>query len=131
MDEAALPELLCAYFAAKGFSITPEAWRDTGGTKSASLWLSGGITVVSEYIDGGRVVEVPFEVRLRIPGENVKDRLEAVEYFRTLAAAAKSKTPDEGGEFTLRVTSGAVKSAIYESGEEEYRAAFAVRYRER
>ncbi len=117
-----LPEFLCDYFTEHGIPVVPEAWRDGYG----SLWLTGSLSVVREYVDGGRVIDVPFEIRLRIRGDSVRSRLDALEYFAELGEAVKACP--RGEAYSLRILSGASKSAIFESGEEEYRGSFAIRF---
>lgn len=128
MNEIKIPETLCSYFGEHGVTVSPEAWRDSGDGKSSALFLSGGRNTVSEYIDGTRVVDVSFEIRLRTRASSLKDRLDAIEFFRKVDEAVKAKND---GEFTLRLISGGAKSAIFDSGEEEYRASYAVRYTEK
>ncbi len=107
-----------------GVEVIPESWRDGVG----SLWISGAFNQVKEYVDGTGVIDVPFEIRVRVPGRAVADRLRAGEYFRRAALAMRDYA---GGDYEFRVISGAVKSAIYESGEEEYRASYMMRMRVR
>ncbi len=114
--------VIAEILAGLGVNVVPEGWRDGCG----SLWLSGALNLVKEYVDGSGVIEVPFELRLRVSGRAVSDRLKAAEYFRCAALAMRDYP---AGDCEFRVVSGAVKSAIYENGEEEYRAAYVMRVR--
>jgi len=119
MDENRIPEFLCGYLSAgiPGVTFVPETWREG----CASLWITGG-GVEKTYVDGSRIMAVPFEIRIRCDGRTVGDRLDAAAFF-----AAVSDYIDTGnGDIT--VTSGASKSAIYDNGEEEYRASYVLRY---
>ncbi len=120
--ETNFTEVIAGILAGLGVNVVPESWRDGVG----SLWLSGALNLVKEYVDGSGVIDVPFEIRVRVPGRAVSDRLRAAEYFRCAAAAMRDYS---GGECEFRIVSGAVKSAVYESGEEEYRAAYVFRVR--
>ncbi len=119
MDENRIPEFLCGYFNAGGLGMifVPETWRES----CASLWITGGGTEKT-YVDGSRIMAVPFEIRIRCDGRTIADRLEAVSFF-----AAVSRYID-GGSADITVTSGASKSAVYDNGEEEYRGAYVLRY---
>lgn len=126
MDEIKIPEMICGYLNGMGGDIpfVPEAWREN----SAAVWLTGGAERIREYVDGSAVVGVPFEIRVRCAGRSVADRLDAVQFFADIAEHIKTVAmEDDGAE--LEVTGGASKSAVYDNGEEEYRAAYRlVRY---
>ncbi len=115
-------EVIVGILRGMGIDVVPESWRDGCG----SLWLSGALNQVKEYVDGSGVIDVPFEIRVRVPGRAVADRLRAAEYFRRAAVIMRGYGD---GECEFRVISGAVKSAVYENGEEEYRAAYVMRVR--
>ena len=119
MDESRIPEFLCGYFndGDLGMTFVPETWREG----CASLWITGGGTE-KVYVDGSRIMALPFEIRIRCGGRTIGDRLEATAFFAGL------KNYIEGGEAEITVTSGAYKSAIYDNGEEEYRGAYVLRY---
>lgn len=128
MNAIKIPEAICSYFGEHGIALSPEVWRETGDGKASALFLSGGRNTVSEYIDGTRVIDVGFEIRLRTRAASLRDRLDAIEFYRRIDEAVRAKND---GEFTLRILSGGTKSAIFDSGEEEYRASYAIRYSEK
>ena len=119
MDENRIPEFLCEYFndSDPGAEIVPETWREG----CASLWLTGGGTEKT-YVDCSKIAAIPFEIRIRCRGRTVSDRLEALSFFTVIGGIIAS------GQADITVTSGASKSAIYENGEEEYRASYMLRY---
>jgi len=119
MDENRIPEFLCSYFNAgePGISLVPETWREG----CASLWITGGSTART-YVDGSKIAALPFEIRIRCRGRTVNDRLEAVAFFTEIRKII------DAGWADITVTSGASKSAIYENGEEEYRASYVLKY---
>ena len=130
MDEIRIPVLLCEYLnemTARGdISFVPEVWREG----EASVWLTGGVSASREYIDGSAVMSVPFEIRLRCGCSSVAERLDAIAFFSSVEDYARS-TPvmHDGGEYGRVIPSGGTfKSAIYPSGDEEYRAAYSFRY---
>lgn len=119
MDENRIPEFLCGYFndMQTGTTFVPETWREG----CASLWITGGGTEKT-YVDGSRIMAVPFEIRIRCVGRTVGDRLEATAFFGALNRYI------ENGGADITVTSGAYKSAVYDNGEEEYRGSYVLRY---
>lgn len=122
MDEIKIPELICGYLNGMGGSVefVPEAWREG----SAAVWLSGGAERLREYVDGSAVVGIPFEIRVRCAGRSVADRLDAVQFFADIAEYIKSKPITKLDGAKIEAMSGAAKSAVYENGEEEYRASY-------
>ena len=127
MEELKIPEALCAYLNASGVAeFVPEVWREG----AASVRLTGGVGAQSIYVDGSRLMSVPFEVRLRCPGRAIADRLTAVEIFRRLGSYVRTTPmPIGNGQFAeIRETGGASKSAVYENGEEEYRCGYVMRF---
>ena len=59
--------------------------------------------------------------------DSLKDRLDAAEFFRKVSSAVS----DNAGEsFTLSESSGMTKSAIYENGDEEFRASYKIKYKD-
>lgn len=122
MDEIKIPELICGYLNSMGGEIpfVPESWREG----SAAVWLTGGAKRIREYVDGSAVEAVPFEIRVRCAGKSVSDRLDAVQFFAEIAAYIKSVPMADTDNTKIEATGGAYKSAIYENGEEEYRAAY-------
>lgn len=119
MDENRIPEFLCGYLNAgdPGVPLIPETWRED----CASLWITGGSTEKT-YVDGSGIEAVPFEIRIRCRGRTVNDRLDAVAFFTGISEIIAA------GQEDITVTSGASKSAVYENGEEEYRASYVLRY---
>lgn len=121
MDEIKIPEMICGYLNGMGGDIPfiPETWRED----SAAVWLTGGAERIREYIDGSAVIGIPFEIRVRCAGRAVSDRLDAVRFFTDIAEYIV-KIPMDDGSAKIEITGGAAKSAVYDNGEEEYRAAY-------
>ena len=130
MTKIKLPEDIISFFGERGISLTAEAWRSPGensAVKQAVLSLDGSRNTLREYIDGSKIIEAGFEVRLRVRADSLKDRLDAAEFFRKVSLAVS----DNAGEsFTLSESSGMTKSAIYENGDEEFRASYKIKYKD-
>ena len=128
MDEYSYPVLLCEYLNNMDTDtvFVPETWR--GG--AACVMLSGGEDTEREYIDGSARIKVPFEIRLRCSHKSVRERLDAVDFFTAVNAYVRDNpVPLDGGEYgRVSPVGGTFKSAIYENGEEEYRAAYSFGY---
>lgn len=131
MTKIKLPEDIISFFGKRGISLTAEAWRSPGeensAVKQAVLSLDGSRNTLREYIDGSKIIEAGFEVRLRVRADSLKDRLDAAEFFRKVSSAVSDKTNEK---FTLSESSGMTKSAIYENGDEEFRASYKIKYKE-
>lgn len=128
MDEYSIPVLLCEYLNSmeEDTPFVPETWREG----AATVMLSGGDSAVREYVDGSSVVSVPFEVHLRCSHTSIKCRLDAVEFFSRIASFVR-ETPvvlDGVALGEVSAVGGTFKSAVYENGEEEYRASYSFRY---
>ena len=91
--------------------FVPEAWREG----AATVRLTGSMTAARTYVDGSRRLAVPFEVRVRCRGRAVSDRLGAVDFYRQLGRYVRTH---------LMPVIPPAKSAVYENGDEEYRAAY-------
>lgn len=125
-----LPAAIAAFLTDSGAGeFVPETWR----AGAASVRLTGGVSAARTYVDGSVRLAVPFEVRIRCPGRTVADRLEAAAFFSTLGAYVRSHRmplvpPDENRDEWIPAeaaqTGGPSKSAVYENGEEEYRASY-------
>lgn len=131
MTKIKLPEDIISFFGKRGISLTAEAWRSPGeensAVKQAVLSLDGSRNTLREYIDGSKIIEAGFEIRLRVRADSLKDRLDAAEFFRKVSLAVS----DNAGEnFTLNESSGMTKSAIYENGDEEFRASYKIKYKD-
>ena len=131
MTKIKLPEDIISFFGKRGISLTAEAWRSPGeensAVKQAVLSLDGSKNTLREYIDGSKIIEAGFEVRLRVRADSLKDRLDAAEFFRKVSSAVS----DNAGEsFTLSESSSMTKSAIYENGDEEFRASYKIKYKD-
>lgn len=130
MNEIRIPVLLCEYLNAMpsrgGIGFVPEVWREG----EAAVWLTGGVSAVREYVDGSAVMSVPFEIRVRCGCSSVAERLDAIAFFSLIENYVRSVPVTTEGEEIGKVTStgGTFKSAIYENGDEEYRAAYTFRY---
>ena len=101
--------------------------RRNSAVKQAVLSLDGSRNTLREYIDGSKIIEAGFEVRLRVRADSLKDRLDAAEFFRKVSSAVSDKTNEK---FTLSESSGMTKSAIYENGDEEFRASYKIKYKD-
>lgn len=81
MTKIKLPEDIISFFGERGISLTAEAWRSPGeensAVKQAVLSLDGSRNTLREYIDGSKIIEAGFEVRLRVRADSLKDRLDA------------------------------------------------------
>ena len=131
MTKIKLPEDIISFFGKRGISLTAEAWRSPGeensAVKQAVLSLDGSRNTLRKDIDCTKIIEAGFEVRLRVRADSLKDRLDAAEFFRKVSSAVS----DNAGEsFTLSESSGMTKSAIYENGDEEFRASYKIKYKE-
>ena len=130
MDDIRIPVLLCEYLNGMptrgSVDFVPEVWREG----EAAVWLTGGVAADREYIDGSAVMSVPFEIRLRCGCSSVAERLDAIAFFSAVEDYALSVPVTVSGEEYGRVIpkGGTFKSAIYENGDEEYRAAYSFRY---
>ena len=131
MTDEKIPSLICKFFdemcesgdVVQGF--VPEAWRDG----YASLRMTGGPDTVRSYIDGSGVITLTFEVRIRCEGESVGDRLDVLDFYKKIADYVRGNSLTVGGrEGKIIVRSNASKSAVFSSGEEEYRAVYVLRY---
>ena len=125
MTKIKLPEDIISFFGKRGISLTAEAWRSPGeensAVKQAVLSLDGSRNTLREYIDGTKIIEAGFEVRLRVRADSLKDRLDAAEFFRKVSSAVSDNASE---------SSGMTKSAIYENGDEEFRASYKIKYKE-
>lgn len=130
MEVLTIPARLAEWLGGSGtVPFVPEAWREG----AATVRLTGGMTAARTYVDGSRRLAVPFEVRVRCRGYAVSDRLGAVDFFRILGQYVRTHLipvfePEiEGGEWIrgeVTEAGGPSKSAVYENGDEEYRAAY-------
>ena len=103
----------------------PETWREG----YASVWMIGGRDVIRDYVDGSQVIGITFDIRVRCAGEDPGDRIGVLGLFRRIADYVRDKSLEsDGDEGKIVVRSGASKSAVFESGEEEYRAAYLFRF---
>lgn len=131
MTKIKLPEDIVSFFGERGIKLTAEAWRDpreeNSAVKQAVLSLDGSKNTVREYIDGTKIIEAGFEVRLRVRADSLKDRLDAAEFFRKLSCAVSDSANEN---FMLSESSGMTKSAIYENGDEEFRTSYKITYKE-
>lgn len=130
MNEIRIPVLLCEHLNRmpnRGEVLfVPEVWRDG----AAAVWLTGAVGSSSKYIDGSGIMAVGFEIRLRCSHESIGKRLDAIAFFSAIEEYVQS-TPltDEGKVIgSIIPTGGSFKSAVYENGDEEYRAAYSFRY---
>ncbi|MBE6541063.1 MAG: hypothetical protein E7672_01285 [Ruminococcaceae bacterium] len=131
IEEEKIPSLICGFLdpicedgdVVRGF--LPETWRDG----FASLRMTGGPDTVRSYVDGSGIIALTFEIRVRCEGEDVGDRLDVLEFYKKIADHVRGNMINLGGrEGKIVVRSNASKSAVFSSGEEEYRAAYVLRY---
>lgn len=130
-DEEKIPALICGFLdpiAAEGDVVRgflPEAWRDG----YAAVWMIGGRDVIRDYVDGSQIIGITFDIRVRCAGEDVGDRIDVLGFYRRIADFVRENTVEsDGSEGKIIVKAGASKSAIFESGEEEYRASYVFRF---
>ncbi len=129
MEDFKIPEIICRYLSGmEGKTFIPEVWRDG----CAMVSQSGGENVIRSYVNGGEIIAVPFEVSLRCDGQSIGDRLSAIDFFREIAeyikAAPCTFVSEDICDLSVEAQSVASKSAIYEDGTEEYRAAYILKY---
>lgn len=131
MEEDRIPALVCGFLnqivtaedPIEGF--LPETWRDGW----AALWMVGGPDVIRDYVDGSQVIGLTFDIRVRCIGRDVGDRLDVLGFYKKIADhVRKNKFPLEGHDCRIVVKTNASKSAVFDSGEEEYRASYVLRY---
>ena len=131
MTKIKLPEDIISFFGKRGISLTADAWRRPGeensAVKQAVLSLDGSRNTLREYIDGSKIIEAGFEVRLRVRADSLKDRLDAAEFFRKVSLAVSDNASEN---FTLSESSGMTKTTIYENGDEEFRASYKITYKD-
>ncbi|MBQ2544724.1 MAG: hypothetical protein II557_00405 [Clostridia bacterium] len=130
MEGLTMPAALADWLAgSETIPFVPEAWREG----AATVRLTGSMTAARTYVDGSRRLAVPFEVRVRCRGRAVSDRLGAVDFYRQLGRYVRTHLmpvipPADGAGAWIRgevtETGGPAKSAVYENGDEEYRAAY-------
>ncbi len=108
--------------AAAGAEASSEA-SEIKASSEALISLVGTKNTVRVYIDGTSLAEYGFEVRLRVRADSVRDRLDAMSFFERVNEAVKACREDD---FSLEISSGVSKSAIYENGDEEYRASYKI-----
>ena len=100
MTKIKLPEDIISFFGKRGISLTAEAWRDpreeNSAVKQAVLSLDGSRNTLREYIDGSKIIEAGFEVRLRVRADSLKDRLDAAEFFRKGSSEMLQPADTEG-----------------------------------
>lgn len=130
MNEIRIPVLLCEHLNRMpdrgDISFVPEVWREG----EAGVWLTGAIGSSSKYIDGSGIMAVGFEVRLRCSHESIGKRLDAIDFFSSIEEYVQISPVTSGEKVIGNIipTGGSFKSAVYENGDEEYRAAYSFRY---
>lgn len=130
MEEIRIPVLLCDFLnrmPERGdISFVPEVWREG----DAAVWLTGAASAAREYIDGSCVMTVGFEIRLRCSKESVAKRLDAIDFFSSVERYVLANPVTSGGSEigSIVPSGGSFKSAVYENGDEEYRAAYSFGY---
>ncbi len=130
MNEIRIPVLLCEHLnrmPERGeISFVPEVWREG----EASVWLTGASSPSSEYIDGSGIMAVGFEIRLRCSNESIGRRLDAIAFFSAIEDYVRTYPVTSEGKAIGEIipSGGSFKSAVYENGDEEYRAAYSFRY---
>ncbi len=131
IEEEKIPSLVCGFLnriisdgdPVKGF--LPEAWRDGW----AAVRMVGGPDVIRDYVDGSQVIGLTFDIRVRCVGQDVGDRLDVLGFYKKIADHVRRNVfPIDGRECRIIVKANASKSAVFDSGEEEYRASYVLRY---
>lgn len=121
---------LATFFHKHNLPLTAETWRDPSfpseAVYSAILMMNGSRNTVREYIDGSKIIEAGFEIRVRIHAHSAKDRADDGEFFSCVSEAVKSS--DES--LKIREISGMTKSVVYDNGDEEFHAGYTVRFKE-
>ena len=84
----------------------------------------------TRYVDGSVLCEVPFEVRIRIGGRNVRERLSVRENLASLGAYLRTAPLYDEGILGIAAVGGAERSAVYQNGNEEYRMCFRAKVKE-
>ncbi len=133
-DECLLREVcsLLNRFEGRERDFLPETTEEMAD--AASVALAAGRRCVREYVDGSRLMEVPFRGRVRTAGGSPVGGLRAVSLLDALADWLEKNGTDEAGENSdirsVRRTDGPVKAAEFESGDMEFVSDFAVRMRQ-
>lgn len=121
---AGLLERLCGYlngFERKPGPFFPESFGASGYGVSVALLRDAN---VRRYVDGSCRAAIPFEVRLRIRGVSMRERLDAADFFSGLALYVKENPMREAGDGERMAEvfpdGGCEKTAALPDGGEEY-----------
>ena len=133
-DECLLREIcrILNRFDGRERDFLPETTEEA--VNASAVALAAGRRCVREYVDGSRLMEVPFRVRVRAAGGSPAVGLGTVSFLESLADWLEESGADEAGENSgirsVRRTDGPVKAAEFESGDMEFVSDFAVRLRQ-
>ena len=133
-DECLLREIcrLLNRFDGRERDFLPETTEEAAS--AAAVTLAAGRRCVREYVDGSRLMEVPFRVRVRTAGGSPVRGLRTISLLEALADWLEKNGADEAGGNSgirsVRRTDGPVKAAEFESGDMEFVSDFAVRLRQ-
>jgi len=125
--ENELLRLLCdALTASLGEEFIPETWRDG----CVSVFLMGGGGIARSYVNGGAIMELPLEIKMRSVMRCEVDRLRVLDKFAKIAGAAENGISlGKGIEYARLCAKGSpVKTQTHENGSEEYTAPFVLKY---
>lgn len=125
MNELSVPALICEYLSDSKLGVfVPEVRRDG----CAAVFLEASPPEIKTYIDGSYIESVPFEICVQCAGEGAGERLGAVSFFESVDryAADNPVNTEKYGicDAMIKRTSGISKSAVFDNGTEEYRAAY-------
>lgn len=129
MEKLKIPEVICQYLNKMGvIKFIPEVWRDG----CAMVSQTGRENIIRSYINGGEIIGIPIDIRIRCEGREISDRLWAMDVFRDIEKYIES-TPltidsSEYSDLSLHAESVSYKSAVYDDGTEEYRTAYILKY---
>jgi hypothetical protein len=108
----------------------------TDGTAGAMLSTLTGDPYLKRYKDGGYVALYPFQVILRIPGEDTQLRIDAMATLGDIATSIDDRNtwpvaPEGYSYQTFSVRTSPVPIGVDDSGTRDYQATFELTYRKR
>ena len=109
-----------------GREVIPETWRDG----CVSVFLAGGGERVRSYVDGGVVVALPLDIKMREVVRCEADRLRVLDVLAEIADAAEAGISlGTGVEYAKLSPAGSAKKVkSHENGSEEYVSPFVLEY---
>ena len=126
-----MEQILCDYLSGCGTVFLPETWRDG----AVCVSLTAEQEVYRTYVDGSYLAGIPFEVRIRCSkcADHPAEKMEAAAFFAALADYIYGTPMPVDGWHVVPASGkpfggGYVKSAVYDDGTEEYRAAYLLKF---